>query len=480
MAFAVTREHNEFLYQQVINLVRQMREQGTLQPGEKLPSLRSLAAKLSVSVPTVKQGYEELERLGEIEARPKSGYYLALQLKPAAAPRRAKLASKAIAVKKQSLIEQVYDAIHTPGVVPLGIANPVAAYSSEKMLARTMRRVMSQAGQSAINYGPMDGFAPLKRQLALRYLDMGLTIDPADLVITNGAQEALAIALQCVAGPGDIIAVESPCYFGILELIESLGMMAFEIPLCPDDGVWLDDLEQVFKTQKIAAGIFSTAISNPLGCNMPEQNRRALVELMEHYQVPLIEDDVYSDLYFSEHRAIPAQAYSRKRTVITCSSFSKTCAPGYRVGWMIAPRYIEQAKRIKRALSCSSSLINQWTLSEFIASGDYDRNMKQLRRTLLLHRDRMMAIVKQSFPQNTRISCPQGGGVLWIELPPDGDATLLFHQALTHKISIAPGAIFSPSNKYARCFRISYGLAWSEQVEQSIKKLGELAQQQYT
>jgi len=477
MAFAVAREKSEFLYQQVINLVRQMRDQGLLQPGQKLPSLRSLATKLSVSVPTVKQGYEELERLGEISARPKSGYYLSVVQATNSAPRRARLSNKAVPVKRQSLIEQVYEAIHTPGVLPLGIANPVAAHSSEKTLARTMRRVMNQAGQTAINYGPMDGFAPLKRQLALRYLDFGVPVDPAELVITNGAQEALAIALQCVAEPGDIIAVESPCYFGILELIESLGMMAFEIPLCPDDGIWLDDLSATLEQQTIKACIFSTAISNPIGSLMPEDNRKKLVALLESYNVPLIEDDVYSDLYFTEKRAIPAQAYSQKKQVITCASFSKTAAPGYRIGWMIAPKYIEKAKRIKRALSCSSSLINQWTLSEFIASGDYERNVQQLRRTLMINRDRMIASVKQEFPPNTRISCPRGGGVLWIELPSGQDAVELFYKALNEKISIAPGAIFSPSNKYSRCFRISYGLPWSDEVEKAIKTLGQLAYQ---
>lgn len=474
MSLAVERNHETFLYQQVIHLIRDMRQQGTLRAGDKLPSLRSMAGKLSVSVPTVKQAYEELERLGEVEARPKSGYYLKAEISDFNRPKRIRLAHRPVSVKRQSLIEEVYDAIHTPGNLPLGIANPVAAHPSDKALARTMRRVMTKGRAGAIAYGPMDGYAPLKRQLALRYLDFGMHCDPDDMVITNGAQEAIAIALQCVAKPGDVIAVESPCYFGILELIESLGMMAYEIPVCPDGGLWLDDLEQALKQQPIKACVFSTSISNPMGSFMPDNCRQKMVELLEHKNIPLIEDDVYGDLYFTEQRGTPAQVYSKKGLVITCASFSKTAAPSYRVGWLVTSKYIDKARRLKRALSCSSSLINQWTLSEFVAGGDYDRAMKKLRNTLMCNRDRMIALVRKYFPENTCVSEPLGGAVLWIQLPKHYDSVDLFYRALDHKISIAPGVIFSPTNKFKSCFRISYGIPWDKALEQGIKKLGDI------
>lgn len=474
MPLAVERSHPTFLYQQVISLIKEMKQQASLKPGDKLPSLRSLANKLNLSVPTVQQAYQELERIGEVEARPKSGYYLKAESIEFNRPKRIERAPKPVQVKRQSLIEQVYDAIHQPGNLPLGIANPVAAYPSDKALARIMRKVMSHEGAKAIAYGPMDGHPALKRQLSVRYLDFGLQLSPDDMVITNGAQEALAIALQCVAKPGDIIAVESPCYFGILELIESLGMMAYEIPLCPDDGLWLDDLAQSLHDHPIQACIFSTSITNPMGSYMPDERRRQLVELLEEQQIPLIEDDVYGDLYFTNKRGTPAQYYSKKGLVITCASFSKTAAPSYRVGWLITSKYIEKARRLKRALSCSTPLINQKTLSEFIASGEYDRAMKHLRQTLLCNRDRMIALIQQHFPENIRVSEPQGGAVLWVELPKHCDSVDLFYRALAQKISIAPGVIFSPSNQYKSCFRISYGLPWNHELEAAVKALGKL------
>lgn len=474
MSLIIQRAQSDFLYQQVINIIREMQVSNILRPGDRLPSLRGLSEKLSVSIATVKQAYAELERQGLIEARPKSGYFL----KPAAHqldhPKRGQLATKPTVVRCQSLIEQVTKAIHQPGVVPFGVANPTAAQSSDKALARIMRQVISRAGAKAVAYAPMDGYGPLKRQLALRYLDFGLQVSPDEILITNGAQEALSIALQCVAQAGDIIAVESPAYFGVLELIENLGMMALEIPLCPDQGIWLADLEKGINDHAIKACVFSSSISNPMGSFMSDGSRRKIVSLLESHNIPLIEDDVYGDLHFTEKRGTPAQCYSQKGLVLTCSSFSKTVAPGYRVGWLVSDRFGEKALQLKRAFSCSSSLLGQWTLSEFIASGEYDRSIRNLKQVLRSNKDRMIALARSAFPIGTRISNPKGASVLWLELPSGNDSEQLFHQALQHNISIMPGVLFSASNKFKRCIRISYGVPWSDDVEQAVLKLGGL------
>ena len=474
MSQVISRSNSEFLYQQVIQLVRDLCLQGSLLPGEKLPSLRKMADKLNISIPTVKQAYQLLEGQGLIEAREKSGYFLKSSQLNQSRPKRVRLSREPTTVNKQGLIEQVYSAIHKANVVPFGIANPVAAAPTDKALARTMRRVMTLAGASAINYGPMDGFAPLKKQLIHRYLDFGIGVDSDELVITNGAQEALAIALKCVAKPGDIIAIESPCYFGIIELIESLGLKALEIPLCPDEGIWLDDLAQALDEHDIKACVFSTSLNNPVGSFMPDAKREQLVALLEQRDVVFIEDDVYGDLHFTAKRATTAQAYSKKGLVITCASFSKTAAPSYRIGWIIAGKFAEQARRHKRALSCSAPLINQWTLYEFIASGEYDRNIRLLRQRLSTNKERMIWCLQQYMPSCARISNPQGGCVIWVDLGSQYDAVKLFHLALEAGISITPGLIFSAGKKYRSCFRLSYGLPWSENLEQAIKTLSQL------
>ena len=475
MSVAILKNTEDFLYQQVVALIRNMKTQGTLRAGDKLPSLRQLSHKLEISIPTVKQAYLELERQGLIVARPKSGYYLKAQLLQSIQPTKGRLPKKPVNVGCLSLIEQVHKAVHSPGMIPLGIANPASAHPSDKTLGRIMRRVIAQAGNKANSYGSFQGYVPLRRQLAYRHLDFGLQIDPDSVLITNGAQEALAIALQCVAKPGDVIAVESPTYFGLLELIESMGMMVMEIPVCSQEGICLDDLQQIIKEHPVKACMFASAINNPLGSLLNDQKRKRMVEILEENDIPLIEDDVYGDLYFCEKRPTPAQAWSKKGLVLTCSSFSKTAAPSYRVGWLLTDRYMTKAKRLKRAMSYSSSLLNQWALSEFIRSGEYDRNVSQLRKVLRCNKERMAALMLQEFPAGTGISDPQGAGVFWVEFPAGVDTTELFHLAAEQKVSIAPGAIFAPGKKFKRCARISFGQPWSSDIENAVKVLATIS-----
>lgn len=471
----ITRQSSDFLYQQVIELIHQMQQSGTLRPGDKLPSLRKLATRLEVSVPTVKQAYIELERQGTIAARPQSGYYLKA---PAARKLRSTAAqwqmAEPVKVRCRTLIERVYDALHQPGLVGLGVANPIMANSPDKTLARTMRRVLSKVQHKAVSYGPINGDIDLRRQIAFRYQDHGVTADPDSLVITNGAQEALSTALQCVAKAGDVIAVESPTYFGLLELIESMNMKAIEICTCADDGVSLTDLEQAIAKHPIKACIFTSSINNPLGSMMPQHKQEALVRLLEDKNIPLIEDDVYGELYFGDKQPKSCAFYSRKGLVMTCSSFSKTAAPGYRLGWLLPGKWADKAKRIKRSHTCSTGMLQQWTMSEFIKSGDYDRHLKTLRKKLAYNCERMRALVAESFPEDTCICSPKGGSVLWLRFKEDFDTADIFDDAIALGTSFTPGTMFSPSGKYKNYMRISYGVTWNDEVEQAVRQLGAL------
>lgn len=477
MSSLVDKNSQSYLYQQVVDLIHTMHSSGALRNGDKLPSLRKLSGQLGISIPTVKQAYVELERIGKVEARPKSGYFLKAAEMPFNTPKKASFVRRPVPVRCQSLIEECYEVVHSPNNLQLGISHPVMASPPDKALARIMRRVLSSAGPKAMMYGPMDGYLPLKQQLVQRYLQQGVDARPEDIIITNGAQEALAIALQCVAKAGDVIAVESPTYFGILELIENLGMMALEIPTCSGDGICVDDLRESLDSHKVAACVFSSLINNPNGSMMSEEKRKEIVKEVESRNIPLIEDAVYGDLHFTESNQLPMQAYSTKGLVLTCSSFSKTVVASYRVGWLFSNRYEEKAKGLKRALSCSSSLLNQMVIYEFIRGGDYDRHLLRLIQTLRVNKERMLALIATHFPDKTRVSNPRGGGVVWIELPVGCDGIELFRLSVTENISITPGVLFSPSGKYKRCVRVSYGQPWSETVENAIRKLGEFCHQ---
>jgi len=473
---AIDKRSDQFLYRQVVDLISDNIDSGALNPGDRLPSLRRMSTQIGVSIPTVRQAYIELERQRRVKSRPQSGFYVRSVSGNALVHSSPEFSAtaKPLPISGRSLMERVYDGIYQPNVVPFGIANPCLAKPADKGLHRAMKRVMARAENRSLSYAPTLGETGLRRQIAYRYLDtVGSNVDPDTICITNGGQEALLIALQAVATKGDIIAVESPAYHGLLELIDSLGMLAIEVETCPEAGVMLEPLRKTLDMHPVKACMFSTTLSNPLGVSMTDERRRTLVDIIDEHEVCLIEDDVYGELLFDGHRPKPAGMYSRSGRVLTCGSFSKTAAPGYRIGWIVTDQYMQTVARLKRSYSCSSGLLQQLALAEFLASGDYDRHLKALRPELRCNAQRMSALVARYFPAETRTSQPVGGSVLWLELPQRIDAEQLFDDAIKAGISTAPGQIFSPCDRYRNFVRLSFGHPWSDDIEKSLQWLGE-------
>ncbi len=471
---AIDKSEDVFLYRQVIDLIAEHIATGTLGPGDRLPSLRKMSQSTGVSVPTVRQAYIELERQRRVESRPQSGFYVRPQAANDMVYPAPSSSGKPVSLCCRPLMERVYDGINNPDLVPLGIANPCMAKPAAKTLHRAMKRVMARAEERSLGYSSTLGEPTLRRQIAYHYLDtIGAQVEPDNIAITNGGQEALLLSLQAVASAGDVIAVETPTYHGLLELIDSLGMLAVEVETCPEEGVTLGELRRTLENHPVKACMFSTTLANPLGVTMPEEDRRKLVAMIDEFDTILIEDDVYGDLRFDGCRPIPAQFLTNSPRIITCGSFSKTAAPGYRIGWVVTERYMDVITRLKRAYSCSSGLIQQLTLADFLASGDYNRHLKTLRPLLKRNADRMSALVAEHFPAETRTSRPVGGSVLWLELPKQVDSQRLFDDAMAAGISIAPGRIFSPSKRYTNFVRLSYGHPWTERTENAVRWLGQ-------
>jgi DNA-binding transcriptional MocR family regulator len=471
---SVDKQKDTYLYRQVIDLIAENMDSGTLLPGDRLPSLRKMSKTVGVSIPTVRQAYIELERRRRVESRPQSGFFVRHRAaNDIVRPTRTRAANPAPLVCR-TLMERVYDGINNPDLIPLGIANPSMAKSAAKTLHRTMKRVMARAEERSLGYAPTLGEPALRRQIAYHYLDtVGAKIEADEICITNGGQEALLLALSAVASKGDVIAVETPTYHGMLELIDSLGMLAVEVETCPEEGVTLSELARTLEKHPVKACMFSTTLGNPLGVTMPDGDRQRLVTMLEKYDVALIEDDVYGDLRFDGVRPVPAQFYRGNARVFTCGSFSKTAASGYRIGWVVSRESIDEIARLKRAFSCSSGFLQQLTLADFLASGDYSRHLKALVPVLKRNSERMQALVAEHFPSETRTSRPVGGSVLWLELPAHVDAEVLFDDAMAAGISIAPGHIFSPCLCYRNFIRLSFGHPWTEKTEGAIRWLGQ-------
>jgi DNA-binding transcriptional MocR family regulator len=449
-------------------------EAGALRPGDRLPSVRALRAQERLSTATVMQALARLELLGLVEARPRSGTFVRGRPRlPAPAPTHP--VSRPRPVTVTPLVVRVLAAGRDPRLVPLGFVAPAPSLVPARALARAMATVIREDGAASLRYELPPGFLPLRRAVARRALSSGLAVDPEDVVVTAGASEAIALALRAVTRPGDVVAIESPAYYGTLQALESLGLRALEVPCRGDTGLDLDALEGLLARERIAAVLAVPNFSNPSGSLMPEAAKRRLVRLLAERGVPLVEDDIYGDLAYDGTRPPAVQAFDREGLVLSCGSFSKTLAPGWRVGWVLPGRFRDQVLLGKFALNVATSSAAQRAVARFLETGAYDRHLRRLRATLHLAMERMRAAVEATFPPGTRLSRPAGGYVLWVELPDGVDALELHARALDAGIAIAPGQLFGVRGGFERFIRLSCGAPWDERTERAVGVVGRIA-----
>lgn len=448
----------------------------TLRPGDRLPSVRKASASRGISPSTVFEAYYLLEAKGLIQARPRSGYYVSARALPAGdGPRASAPGKRSTRVEISDLVFEVLGSVAERDVVPLGSAFPGASLFPLDRLARAMGAGMRRLDPWRIVEGLPRGSAALRRHIALRYALDGTTIHPDELIITSGALDALNLCLQAVTRPGDVVAIESPTFYAALQAIERLQLKAIEVATDPRDGIDLAALATVLAAHPVKACWLMPNFQNPLGSLMPDANKRALVDLLRKHQVPLIEDDVYGELYYGPTRPRPAKAYDRDGLVMHCSSFSKCLAPGYRVGWVAAGRYARQIQRLKLMTTLSAAVPSQEGIAEYLTHGGYDRHLRHLRHALEVQQALTRQAIARHFPAGTRVTQPEGGYFLWVELPPSIDALALHQQALLHDISIAPGQLFSNDRRFKHFIRINYGHADDTRIAAAMRTVGMLA-----
>lgn len=469
----------QFLYEEVAQTVTRMIQDGTLSVGARAPSLRALGKQLDVSVATVMQAYEELEKSGLLTVRPQSGFYV--QGPPPsvnASPRWPSTAAAARKVLIGAHMNEVLDSARSPDVLNLSIANPGTELLPVKALSRSLKRVCAARAEESLNYAPIEGVHELRMAIARRSASLDRPVAADSVLITTGATEALSLCLRAVARAGDTIIVESPAYFGVLKMIESLGMLALEIDTDPVDGLRPEALASIIERESVAAVVSVGTFNNPTGSVVPREARERIVQILAASNIPLIEDDIYGELYLGPHKPLPYKAFDQSGQVMTCSSFSKTIAPGYRVGWIIADRHLAELKDLKLISSSATPTLMQLVMADFLTDGRYDRHLTRLRRACREQLQATRRAVHASFPPGTRISEPTGGYVLWIQLPRGMDANQLYRDAISEKISITPGALFSSTGKFRNFLRLCAGQPFSDEIARGITRLGELARSQ--
>ncbi len=463
------------LYSQVALKVEGLIRSGTLRAGERVPSVRHACQQHGVSVTTVLQAYLLLEDRGLIEARPKSGFFVRPQVKvKAQEPLISRPPTRATTVSVGSLQSRLFEATRMPGVVPFGGAAPGPELLPTVKLNRILAGLCRKAGKRGVGYNMPPGTDSLRREIARRLLDCGVNLSPDEIITTSGGTEALALCLRAVTVPGDVVAVESPTYFGLLHIIEELRLKAVEIPMHPQTGMDLDALEAVLKTRKIAACVAVPNFSNPLGSLMPEENKRRLVEMLADRDIPLVEDDIFGEIHFGPHRPHVAKAHDQKQLVMLCGSFSKTLAPGYRVGWVAPGRFRARLQTLKLTTTLANATLPELAIAEFLATGGYDHYLRSVRRQYEELVGRMSEAITAAFPCPVKITRPAGGFLIWIELPESVDALRLDEMAMLEKICIAPGPMFSATQGFRNFIRISCGHPWSDKVERAIGTLGRM------
>jgi DNA-binding transcriptional MocR family regulator len=471
----VQKAKNDHKYLHIAEILEQQIMDEVLNIGDKLPSVRLMSKEHGISVSTILQAYYHLEGKGLIESRPQSGYYV--RFNPSLFPQKIEKSDPAQTIKTknvESIIAEVYDDFSMPGVIRFSLSVPAPEILPLARLNKSMMQALRDLPANGTSYEQIQGNEQLRRQVARWSMSWGGHLQADDLVTTAGCMNAIAYCLMALTKPGDTIAVESPVYFGVLRFAQSIGLKILELPTDPDTGVDPDDVKKAIEKHDIKACFFVTNFSNPLGYCMPDEQKKALVGILSAHGVPLIEDDLYGDVYFGKGRPRSCKSFDEEGNVLWCSSISKTLAPGYRVGWVAPGKYLERVKRLKLYHSITTPTAQQAAIASFLATGRYEYHLRQLRQTLHSNSLQFIRAIGEYFPAGVKLTNPKGGFILWLELDKKIDAYHLYHEAMQHKISIAPGAMFTLQERYQNCIRLSYGMQWTPEIDKALKKLGGL------
>jgi DNA-binding transcriptional MocR family regulator len=473
------REPATPLYVRVARTFESQIENGSLKPGDRLPSVRELSRRLGISVSTAVAAFAWLERHGAIHARPKSGHYVSAAYPPTAAPRaRRECPPSPSRVALADIVVDIHQAAHRPGMARFGNAVIAPELLPEGRLNRSVRLAAAAFPRHATTYESPAGNPRLRRQISRLAYRLACNIAPDEVIVTCGATEALNLGIRAVASPGDVVAVESPGCFEMLQALESCGMKALEIPARPRDGMDLDVLDSAIRRHAVKSILMTANCHNPLGYVLPDGVKADVVALARRHRIPIVEDDAFGDLAFAEHRPRPLKSFDTDGNVLYCASFSHLLAPGLHIGWVHAGRFHKRVEALKSITTLATATLPQLALAEFLESGGYERHLRKLTGTLLRNIRLLGASVARHFPVGTRATYPDGGYVLWVQLPRGIKGFDLYSAALEHRIGILPGILFSPSRRFRDCVGILCGAPWTEDSERAIATLGRLAGQQ--
>ncbi|MCQ3830952.1 PLP-dependent aminotransferase family protein [Microbulbifer elongatus] len=439
--------------------------------GERLPSIRALCREHGLSKATVQHALQRLESRGLIETRPKAGHFVAVRPLNVAQPvSRARIEPPRPVTVNELLLDimgrnaafDLLPALHEtappPGIVALNRA-----------IARALRRPSQGSYQY---YDAPAGDIGLREQLTVGMARRGCRLGVDALCITSGCQNALFLALMASCSRGDIVAVESPGFYGVMQLLEHLELQVIEIPSAVDWGMDLEALHAVLQRWPVRACIVSPSFATPGGALMPDAAKQRLLALADEFDLAVIEDDIYGDTGFTSVPD-PLKGMDRYQRVILCSSFSKSLSRDLRLGWISGARWHDRILQIKLVTQLAGSRSVQQGVAAFLADGGYAAHLRRERGRLREQRDQLRTML-DDWPGDVRVSVPDGGLAVWVELPEGIDTLAAYPRALAQGVVITPGPLFSASGQFGNCLRLSFAHPWSQARRQALAVLPEI------
>jgi DNA-binding transcriptional MocR family regulator len=458
----------EVLYQRIAKTIAWQIKEGIWKLGEKLPSLRTISHEYGVSLNTAIQAYYDLEKDGFIVSHPKSGYIVNYKPLRLSAPATTQPLIKLVGKEDEDLIIEVYRSMEDRSITRFSLGVPEDTLLPIAKLNKELIKAMHSLLGSGTRYEEPQGNSRLRKDIARFAYSWNGNFTEDDIITTTGATNSISLALSVIAQKGDTIAVESPVYFGILQLANSLGLHVLELPTNPVTGIDPDALKKVLP--QINVCLLISNFSNPMGSCMPDEHKKAVVSMLSEYGIPLIEDDLNGDVFFGNSRPKPCKAFDEDDLVLWCGSVSKTLAPGYRVGWIAPGKFKEAIIRQKHIHLLSTPTLNEEAIANFMENDRYENHLLKLRHELHTNSFHFVRSIMDYFPGEIKIINPQGGSMIWVELDERIDTVELFYKAIRQKISIAPGRMFTLQDQYRNCMRLSYGQKWTPQIEERLMR----------
>jgi len=448
---------------------------GLYGPGDRLPSVRALSAEHGVSVSTVQQAYRQLEDEGLAVPRPKSGYFVRQSRSTLALPTMTEQTQRPVDVTQWDEVRKLIASHPDAPGMQLGRGMPDVSSPTLRPLQRALARQALRTDARGLCYDSIFGVTALREHVARLAVDSGCALRADDVIITTGCHEALSVAIRASCQPGDVVAIDSPSFHGAMQTLKGFGMQALEIPTDPLTGISLKALELALEKWPIKAIQLTPTCNNPLGYVMPEANKRQLLVLAQRYDIAIIEDDVYGDLAYHYPRPRTIKSMDRDGRVLLCSSFSKTLAPGLRIGWIAPGRYFDRVLHMKYIGTGATQTPAQYAIAEYLDTGRFGAHLRRMRSQYLRNRDVMSDLISTHFPAHTRLSRPEGGFMLWVAFEEGFDTIALSERLREYDIQIAVGSIFSATGKFRHCLRMNYARALDDRTREAVQRVGELA-----